>query len=238
MIGLAAGALQLLALAAVRWLAVLRVQPLLRIGFGATSWTIAIVFALVLALHAVRQTPAPAPMATDALVLALVIEALLGTVVGHAISLGAHTVVGAAATTAATLRTSPAPLVGLFVVLVLGAALALGVHHGALQGAASLHQAFPLGRPTVWLTDASAMVPTLVVAATGALTLALAFATPALLTAATAELVAAAMARGPEGAAALGQAVLPTLRLAMVLVALGASWAIDLPRWAAAALPS
>jgi hypothetical protein len=228
-------ALQLFALAVVRWIAVLRVQPLLRIGLGPVAWVFAFVFAIVLALRDVGA--AMSAMPTDAFVLALVAEAVLGTVVGHAISLGAHAVVGAAATTATVLRAPPAPLVGLFVALVLSTAFALGLHHAALQGAAALQQAWPLGDPMLWIPRADDALPTVVAAASGAFALALAFATPALLTAATAELVAAAVVRGPGAAAALGQAVLPTLRLAMVLVALGASWAIDLPRWAAAALP-
>jgi hypothetical protein len=234
---LGASALQLLALAVVRWIAVLRVQPLLRLGFGVSAWAIAIVLALVLALHDLAVAPALALRSGGELVLALVAEAVLGTVFGHGIALSAHAVVGAGATTAAVLRAPSAPLVGLFVALVLAAALTLGLHHGALHGAVALARAWPLGEPAAWIPDAATALPWLVASATGALVLALAFATPCLLSAAASELVIAAVARGPEGAAALAQAIAPTARLAVVLVALGASWAIDLPRWAAAALP-
>lgn len=228
---------QLVLLATVRWFAVLRVQPLVRIALGPATWGAALVLAFVLALRDAGLYPALAPMSKESLVIAVVAEALLGTAIGHVLALGAHAIVGAATSTALVLRTPPAPLVALFVALVLATSLALGLHHAALQGAAALQSAWPLGDPLAWIPTAARAVPTIVATTSAAFTLALAFATPALLTAATAELVAAAVARGPGSAAALAQAVAPTLRLAMVLVALGASWAIDLPRWAAAALP-
>jgi hypothetical protein len=235
--GLSTGGLQLLVLAVVRWTAVLRVQPLLRLGLGVGAWGFVVVFAVVLAMHDLATVPAFAPRSSGELVLALVTEAVLGTIVGHGIALGAHAVVGAGASTATVLRAPAAPLVGLFVALVLGAALTLGLHHGALRGAAALQSAWPLGRVGEWWPGAADVLPWLVATTTGALVLALAFATPCLLVAASWELVVAAVARGPEGAAALAQAITSTGRLAVVLVALGASWAIDLPRWAAAALP-
>jgi hypothetical protein len=231
-------ALQLLALAWVRWFLVLAVAPMLRVGFGARAWSIAAAMAVVLALGDVTLVGADMqPLETVALVVALVAEALLGVVLGVCLSLGAHAVLGAAAVPATLLRLPTGPWLALVASLVLVAGLELGLHHAALRGAGAVQEMFAIGRSVAWLQELDAAATALPRWLAGMTVLGLALATPALLVAAACELGAAAVARGPGAAAALAQAAVATVRLAAVLVALGASWAIDDARWAEAALP-
>ena len=239
MIVLSAAALQGLALAWVRWVVLLGVQPLLRIGVGLQWWSTAGVFALVLALGDATLAGAPAaPVETAALLFALGAEALLGLTLGVCLSLGAHAVLGASNVSAMLLRIPLGPWVALVASMVLVAAFELGLHHAALQSSAALQQVFAVGDGRAWLSDASTLSSRLPLWLAGMTVLALALATPALLVGAAVEVAGAAIARGPGAAPALAQAFVATARLGAVLIALGASWAIDLPRWAQPALPS
>lgn len=231
--------LQALVLAWVRWFALLMVQPLLRVGLGARAWSVAAVFAAVLAGgDAAGVVPTMVPLGTTPLVFALVAELLLGAILGVCLSLGAHAVLGAATVPGASLRVPLAPWTLLVTSLVLAAALELGLHHAAWHASAALRETFVLGAPQSWWAQADAVAARLPTWLAGMTVLGLALATPSLLVAAACELGAAAIARGPQAAPAFAQAAVSSVRLGAVLVALGASWAIDLPRWAAAALPT
>ncbi len=228
-----------LALAFARSFAIVRVQPGLRAAMPGTSWAVAAVFGVVLALQLQASgTPALPAAQLAAFVPALVAELVLGTVIGLVLAWPTHAVVGAATTAAMVLRAPPAGFVALVLALVTSLAFALDLHHAALQGNGSLASLLPLGDPQAWIPSVAQLGPWLVAAITSATTLALALATPALLVAVAVELVAAVASRGPGVAPALAAAVTPMLRLAAVLAALGASWAIDAARWGASALPA
>lgn len=237
--GLPEVALQWLALAWVRWFALLAVQPILRVGFGLRWWAIAVALAGVLAVwDAALVGPAIPAASGGVFVIALAAEAMLGALLGVCLSLGAHAVLGAVAVPATLLRIPLAPWMALVGSLVLVVSLELGLHHAALRSSGALQQAFALGQAHAWWSEAASLRARLPAWLSGMTVLGLALATPALLVAAAVELGGAAIARGPGAAPALAQAAVATVRLGAVLVALGASWAIDLPRWAAPALPT
>lgn len=236
-------AAQLLALAWVRWFVLLLVQPILRIGIGARWWSVAAVLAGVLALGDATRIGGIVALDGTVLVVALAIEALVGLGLGMCLSLGAHAVLGAGAAQAALLRLPPGPWLALVAALVLGAALELGLHHAALRSGALVQQVLAIGDAGSWRDSIAAIEAALPTWLAGMTVLALALATPALLVAAAVEIAFAAIARGPGLAPALAQAGVATARLAAVLVALGASWAIDLPQrsggaWAPPTLPT
>lgn len=230
--------LELLALAWVRWFVVLSIAPMLRVAFGPRGWSVTAAIALILGLAAASRDPlAVGPMTPGNFGVALLAEAGLGVVLGVCLSLGAHAVLGAATASAALMRIPSGPWLTMVASLVLLAAIELGLHHAALRGTASIEQVFPLAHASAWWADASTWSQRLPRWLTGMTVLGLALATPALLVAAACELAGAAVARGPGAAPALAQAAVATVRLGAVLVALGASWAIDLERWAESALP-
>ncbi|MBK6918121.1 MAG: hypothetical protein IPH07_12030 [Deltaproteobacteria bacterium] len=227
---------QALVLAFARYVALLRVQPLLRAALPSAWWALAAMTAAVLVL---REGVVPGPARSlDAFVLALVLELVLGTVVGVVVALPAQVLVGAASVPAALLRVPAAGWTALVIALVSSAAFAMGLHHAVLAGASTLQQVFPLGEARAWWLGAHSATAELVAIAHATTLLALALASPSLLVAAAVELVGAAAARSSAEAAAFAAAPVALLRLAAVLIALGASWAIDMPRWASAALPS
>lgn len=234
-VALPIAAAQLLALAWVRWFVLLLVQPLLRIGVGARWWSIAAVLAGVLAVGDATRVGGIEILGGTELVALLAIEAMVGLVLGVCLSLGAHAVLGAGAAQAVLLRVPTGPWLALVAALVLAAALELGLHHAALRAGAAVQQVIAIGDARASIASIEAALPTWL---GGMTVLALALATPALLVAAAVEVAFAAIARGPGLAPALAQAGVATARLAAVLVALGASWAIDLPRWASPALPT
>lgn len=227
---------QALLLAFARYVALLRVQPLLRAALPSAWWAVAAVVAATLVL---REGIVPgAARSMDAFVLALVLELLLGTVVGLVVALPAQALVGAASVPAALLRVPATGWTSLVFALVSSSALAMGLHHAVLAGASGLQQLFPLGQPTTWWAGAEDPAAQVVTIAHATTLLALALATPSMLVAVAVELVGAAAARSSGEAAALAAAPIALMRLAAVTIALGASWAIDMPRWAGAALPS
>lgn len=232
---LAVAAVQVLLLCWARWFGVLLLAPMLAVVTGGRHWALAAVLAAVLAAADATTAVGLPPVDASSLVFAMLAELALGATVGVIIGWAATAIVGASATAATILRVPSAPWLLLVGAMVLGAALQLELHHAAFRASAALRLAFPIGDPSTWLgvvDDGE-----LVVAWGGGMTaLALALATPAVLVAAICDLVSAAIARGPGAASALAAASGSSLRLAAVLVALAASWSIDLPRWAAHAV--
>jgi hypothetical protein len=216
-------------LIAARVLAILIVQPHWRAAVGIAWPAVAGVLALVTALPLAGTITAPPP--TIALVVA---ELALGAVLGLLVGLGGFALVGAAATGVAVLRLPAGPWVALVLSFVLASALALDLHRPGLVALADVADAFPPGRPLAWTgLDASHAIA----AARAMLLLAFTLATPILLGVAAIELALAVVARGPGGASALAHALAPIGRLAAVLVALGASWAIHPAGWVPSAVP-
>lgn len=238
-LAMAVALVQVLALAWTRWFVLLLVQPLLRVGVGMRWWSVAAVLAGVLAVGDATRLAAVLPIFTPSqLVTALVAEVLVGALLGVCLSLGAHAVLGAGSVAAVLLRIPTGPWLALVASLMLVASLELGLHHAALHSGAAVQQSLAIGDARGWAVALGSLehgVPTWLA---GMTVLALALATPALLVAAAVELAGAAIARGPGVAPGLAQAATTTARLAAVLVALGASWAIDLQRWAEPALPA
>jgi flagellar biosynthesis protein FliR len=136
------------------------------------------------------------------------------------------------------LRTAPRPLVGLGVAIALATALGIGLHRPLVLAIVETFGVFSLGEPQQWLALTTVLgTPWLLRALHGALLLALALATPVLLTAAVVEVALGLVGQGPGPAAVVMAAVRPWLRTAGGLVALGASWAAYGAVWAGTALP-
>ena len=160
------------------------------------------------------------------------LELGIGSLLGLLASLPAYALLGAGAGAAVVLRAAPKPLVALTVSIVLATALTLGLHQPLLAAATDTFVWLPLAEP--W--SAGLTPSTLATAAHTMLLLALALVTPVLLAGATVEIAARLIGRGP-GSATGATAVVPWLRLAAALVALGASWSAYAPAWTRALMP-
>ncbi len=218
-----------LVLLGARMFAILIVQPHWRAAVGIAWPGVAATLALACALPLASSIDAPPP--TFGLVLA---ELTIGAVLGLVVGLAGLALVGAATTGVAVLRVPAGPWVALVLAFVLASALALDLHRPGLVALADVADAWPPGRPLAWTgLDASRVIA----AAHATLLLAFTLATPILLGAAAVELALAVAARGPGDAPALAQSLAPIGRLAAVLVALGASWAIHPAAWVPSALP-
>lgn len=231
------GALQLAALLGLRVIAIVRVQPAWRATLGVALLPVAVVTAMVVAVAATPRLLGAAVLAPSEWWIAAAIEVVLGTVIGHALALLGHVVVGHGTVGAIALRVPPGPWTALVLALAGAAAIGLGLHRPLVGALVDLAVLAPPGDPLALLGGISLgdRVVGLVVDAT---VLALALATPVLLPAVTVELVAAALARGPGAAALVGPALAPLVRMGAVLIALAAAWSIALVRWAEAMSPS
>jgi len=212
-----------LVLVAVRMFAILLVQPHWRAAVGLAWPAVAAALALACALPIATVVEAP-PLALS-LVLA---ELVLGAVLGLFVGLAGLALVGAAATGVVVLRVPAGPWIALALAFVLATALELGLHRPGLLALADVADALPPGRPLAWTNLGSGQV---IAAAHAMLLFAFTLATPILLGVVAVELALAVAARGPGGASAFAQALAPAGRLAAVLVALGASWAIHPSAW-------
>lgn len=161
------------------------------------------------------------------LVVALGFEFVLGSVLGLAVSLPGWALVGAAGESEAGLSVQEPNGSGSPAMLIIAASLAvglsLGLHRPLLASLLGSFDRWLLASPQAWLPGpelGSWMIAELV-AFTG---LALALATPVLLTRALVELGSASLGRAGFEAASLSAAITPSLRLAAALVALGAAW--------------
>jgi hypothetical protein len=212
-----------LVLVAIRMFMILLVQPHWRAAAGLVWPAVAATIALACALPIATIVSAP-PLALSL----VVAEVALGAVIGLVVALGGFALVGAASTGVALLRVPAAPWIALALAFVLASGLELGLHRPGLLALADVADVLPPGRPLAWANLDGARVVT---AAHAMLLLAFTLATPILLGAVAVELALAVAGRGPGGASAFAQALAPTGRLAAVLVALGASWAIHPSAW-------
>ena len=212
-----------LVLVAARIFVMLLVQPHWRAAVGIAWPAVSAALALTLALPI--ATIVDAPPLTASLVIA---ELALGAVLGLVVALGGFALVGAAATGVAVLRLPSPPWIALVLAFVLATALELGLHRPGLLGLADVVDMLPPGRPLAWTNLDVAQV---IAAAHAMLLFAFTLATPMLLGVVAVELALAVAGRGPGGASAFAQALVPAGRLAAVLVGLGASWAIHPAVW-------
>jgi len=225
-IGLGAAVL----LASARIWALLRVQASWRAALGwRWDWIAAGVAVSVAGIALVRgqlggfELDGVAP-----LVAALGFELVLGSVIGLAVSLPGWALVGAAHESEANLEvrglSGAGSVASLVVVATLAAGLSLGLHRPLLAGLLGSFDRFALASPRAWALAIEPGLPWLIDALVGVTALALALATPVLLTRVLVELGVASLARAGFEAASLTAAITPGLRLAAALVALGAAW--------------
>jgi flagellar biosynthesis protein FliR len=213
-----------LLLASARMWALLRVQASWRMVLGRRWEWIAAALAVALAgLLAVAGRLAAVEFAgLGVLLVAIAFELALGSVIGLAVSLPGWALVGAAAQSeeGLELRGDAAGSVAtLLVAASLAAGLSLGLHRPLLAGLLASFERFELASasawiPTLelgtWLGEQLAMITAL----------ALALATPVLLTRTVVEFATASLGRTNS----LLEVFSPALRLAAALIALGAAW--------------
>ncbi|MCA9692605.1 MAG: hypothetical protein KC636_23600, partial [Myxococcales bacterium] len=213
-------------LAAVRLWALLRVQAGLAAAAGWVWEPCAAALAGLLAC-AVAWGPA-LPLselaATDWLALALA-EFALGSLIGVVVSLPGQALVGAADVSAALLgQRGPGGTRRLIVAIAVATGLSLGLHRPLVAALLAIFTPWPLGQPMLWIADGGVEWTWAIGQAMHAFTiLALALATPALLTAAISELTLAAVGAGARGPAAIVEVLRPWIRTAAVVIALVAS---------------
>lgn len=217
------------ALASARVWALLRVQASWRRAIGPSwVWIAAALAVLVAGLALVRgQLGAPAVTKVYMLGLWLGFELVLGSVVGLAVSLPGWALIGAADESERGLGLSAdasGSLSALLVTASLAAGLSLGLHAPLCAGLLGLFDRFALAAPGEWLPALTQLPAWLIEQVTGITVLALALATPVLLTRALVQLCLVSLGRGSAGPADLLAALAPGLRLAAALVALGAAW--------------
>lgn len=233
------GSLATAGLVAVRCFAILRAQVLWRTVTGPLWWVLALGLGLALSVGTAAAVPMPIALDTArGWLMAAAAELVLGTLIGIVVSLPGHALLGAAAAQASVLRTRPGPWVGLSAALVTAVALGAGLHHPLLHALTQTHILFPLGDPERWLELVQTEgLPWLLQALHAMLVLALALATPVLLTAAVVELGLGLAAAAVAPTAPVPGAVRTWAGVAAALIALGASWAAYPLAWGSAVVP-
>lgn len=226
-----------LLLGSARIWALLRVQASWRAALGLRwEWIAAAVAVAVAGLALGRGQLGGAVLELGdpaTLVVSLGFEIVLGSVLGLAVSLPGWALVGAARETELQLELrgggggdgdGGGSLATLVIVASLAAGLGLGLHRPLLAGLLGSFDRFALGRPGAWAPLLEAGTPWLAEQLVAITALALALATPVLLTRVLVEIGAGSLARVGFEAASLSAALTPALRLAGALVALGAAW--------------
>ena len=214
-------------LAAARAWACLRVQASWRAAIGPSWEWIAAGLAVAIAILALAtsRVAGPMPSTLASLGVALGFELGLGTVLGLVASLPGWALVGASRESEAGLGVSADEGGALTRVIVAGslaAGIGLGLHAPLLAALLAVFDGFALAQPHQWLAAAS---PTAAVEGLAAMTtLALALATPVLLTRVLVAVCLVSLGREARGAEGLLAVVGPGVRLAAALVALGAAW--------------
>lgn len=217
-------------LAGARVWALLRVQPSWQRALGRQwQWQALLVAGPIALILATRSSPSAPPELESlaVLVLALAFELLLGTVLGMLAALPGHALVGASDQMSARLGldASQPSLARVVVMASLAFGLGLGLHAPLLAGLVGVGESLPLGRPEAWLAPLLDLDVALVVDAAIRMTaLALALATPVLLTEMLASLALATLVRAEACADVLAEVLGPGLRFASALLALGAAW--------------
>lgn len=225
-----------LLLAGVRAWALLRVQIAARSLVGPSWEAIAAALALVIAGVALlgRGVVEPPAAWPDALAL-LALELLLGSVLGSIVALPGWALCGAAEQAELELvgEGRSASLSTLLIAGSLAAALALGLHRPLLAALVGTYEWLPLGEPLAWSGAVELGIVELPALLARATSLALALATPVLLTRMIVAVGVEALGRGSDLDASLLAALAPGLRFAAASLALAASWSAYPHAWAA-----
>lgn len=222
------GALAGWAWLALRLLAILRAQTLWREVVGGPTWW-AIAGALAAVLAAAWSPGRAAAVPWSLWLLGALFEVLLGAVLGALVSLPGEAALGAARQSSVALGLGRSrAFAALHLALAGSLAAALALHRPLLTGLRSLATRWPVGDPGLWTIDLELSV--VVTSMHDATLLALALATPVLLTAAIVELALALGAAFGPFAAPL-TAARPVLVAAAALTALGAAWAVHPEAW-------
>jgi type III secretory pathway component EscT len=223
------GTLALLGWGALRIFGLLRAQTLWRDAVGPLWEGIAAALAICSALVLLPTASAEAVPLTRWLLIGAC-ELLLGSVIGVLLSLPGAALLGAAGQSAAGLqlpRNRGLPL--MLTVACLAGGLLAGVHRPLLLALRELLGAWPVGAPARWLPGLPALASWILGAGQACLVLALSFATPVLLSAATLDLGLRLASRGV--AAPLLEVLRPWVVVVAALVALGAAWAAYPEAW-------
>lgn len=223
------GTLALLVWGALRLFGLLRAQTLWRDAVGPPWEGISAALAICMALVLLPTATVEAVPFTRFLLVGAC-ELLLGSVMGVLLSLPGVALLGAAGQSAAVLqlpRSRGLPL--LLAVACLAGGLLAGVHRPLLLALRELLLLWPVGAPTRWLPGLPALASWVGSAGQACLVLALSFATPVLLSAATLDLGLRLASRG--AAASVVEAARPWLSVVAALVALGAAWAAYPGAW-------
>jgi flagellar biosynthesis protein FliR len=222
------GVLVSVLLASARIWACLRVQASWRVAVGASWEWIAGALAVAIATLAWAGGRLDASGTNDghAFVVALLLELLLGSVLGLAISLPGWALVGAAQESEQALawQGESGSFARLFVVASLAAGFALGLHAPLCAGLLGLFDRFALAHPSAWLPAVAELPSQLIDHCVAITLLGLALATPVLLTRMIVSLCLASLGRARLDTQDWQDVLAPGLRLGAGLVALGAAW--------------
>lgn len=222
-------------LAAVRVFGVLVVQPHWRRVVG--PWWPVVAAALALVLAPVLATGVDAPRAVPDWIVAALLELGLGLAIGLLAALPAHAALGAADVSGRGVGLPAgalAPFSALWLACLVVFSLELELHRPLVSSLAATTGPWPIGAAHAWLAVGSIGPGEIAAAAHAWTLLALTLATPVLLAAAVADLGVRLMTRGPGAAEPVGAALVPWVRTAAALVALGASWSARPEAWAGA----
>lgn len=222
-----------LSLAVARLFGILRAHVLLRHVTGVAWWAISAVLAIGLSPLVLASTSTE-PTGGIEWVALVVLEFGLGTVLGTVLSFPGHAVIGSAQLVGIATLQGPRQKTMAAMVLLVAASLgwALSLHHALFETVVELARQFPVADIESWGRALDpANLPRL---AHGLCVLALALATPVLLTAAVAD--AALRLTGQSGEQDWTASLRPWVITAGALIALGASWSAFPQVWGHAAL--
>jgi flagellar biosynthesis protein FliR len=237
-------------LAAARLWALLRLQILWRQILGPlwepASAVLALVLAPLLAGGGGAEEGATMVVFSADWSVALLLELALGGVMGALASLPGHALLGAVAASGRELGLACGregarsgalrAWTSLSVALVLAVGLASGLHQPLIEALRASAELWPVGAPNRWGPEISdpGVISATIFAAHDMTLLALALATPVLLSVAVVDLSSRAVGSGPMASGFLLEAMRPWFRLSLALLALGASWAAFPESWGAA----
>ncbi len=222
------GGLALLAWGALRLFGLLRAQTLWRDAIGPLWEGVAAGLAICIAV-VVLPAAAPESVPLTRWLLIAACELLLGSVLGVMLSLPGAALLGAAGQSAAGLQLRGRSLSLLLMVACLAGGLLAGVHRPLLLALREILGLWPVGAPARWWPGLPTLASWVVSAGHGCLVLALTFATPVLLSAATLDLGLRLASRGVV--APVVELLRPWLVVVAALVSLGAAWAAYPHAW-------
>jgi flagellar biosynthesis protein FliR len=214
--------------AALRLFGLLRAQALWRAAVG-PSWEIVAAALAGCVAFAVVPATTDVTVTMSTWLLVAVCEFLLGSVVGVLLSLPGQALLAAAGQGAATMNVPRGGLVVVFAVASLVGGLTVDLHHPLLFGLQQQLTQWPVGEPARWGHALVGLDARVIAAAHGYLVLALALATPVLLSVAVVDLTLRLTVRGV--ASTSGDVLRPWLATTAALVALGGAWAAYPEAW-------